>query len=256
MHLMCLPRSPGTASACEPQSLDDVQVLDDSGTTIDKLELPPYYQTLARDSYDNCLAYLDERLGELFDELAATRRARSDPGDRDVRSWRRAGGARPVRPRREPLPHRDPRAAPDRAARRAGGPRGRERDRQPPQFAGDDRRARRPGGRVALSRAVAGRPVAEILVRPPAGRGRRRDLRATARIRPIRIRADRRPSGARWSPWPKAISSTSATRAMGPRNYSMNATIAASYAIGPGSRRMQPVLNRLRRRVDQWKKRP
>jgi arylsulfatase A-like enzyme len=36
---------------------------------VDKLKLPPHFRALARDSYDNCLAYLDERLGELFDEL-------------------------------------------------------------------------------------------------------------------------------------------------------------------------------------------
>ena len=36
---------------------------------VDKLKLPQHFRTLARDSYDNCLAYLDERLGELFDEL-------------------------------------------------------------------------------------------------------------------------------------------------------------------------------------------
>ena len=34
-----------------------------------KLGLPPYLQILASDAYDNCLAYLDEQLGELFEEL-------------------------------------------------------------------------------------------------------------------------------------------------------------------------------------------
>jgi arylsulfatase A-like enzyme len=36
---------------------------------IDKLRLPPSYLNLARDCYDSCLSYLDEKLGELFDEL-------------------------------------------------------------------------------------------------------------------------------------------------------------------------------------------
>jgi hypothetical protein len=36
---------------------------------LDKLGLPPYYLNLARDCYDSCLGYLDEKLGELFDEL-------------------------------------------------------------------------------------------------------------------------------------------------------------------------------------------
>src|SRR5262249_51711665 len=36
---------------------------------LDKLRLPPNYVNLAKDCYDSCLAYLDEKLGELFDEL-------------------------------------------------------------------------------------------------------------------------------------------------------------------------------------------
>jgi arylsulfatase A-like enzyme len=35
----------------------------------DKMTLSPVYQRLGRDSYDNCVAYLDERLNDLFDEL-------------------------------------------------------------------------------------------------------------------------------------------------------------------------------------------
>ncbi len=37
--------------------------------SLDKLALPENYSTLAQDCYDNCLAYLDEQLGELFAEL-------------------------------------------------------------------------------------------------------------------------------------------------------------------------------------------
>ena len=33
------------------------------------MTLPRYYQTMARDAYDSCIAYLDEQLGVLFDEL-------------------------------------------------------------------------------------------------------------------------------------------------------------------------------------------
>jgi arylsulfatase A-like enzyme len=36
---------------------------------VDRLRLPQHYQTLLRDCYDNCIAYLDEQLGLLFDEL-------------------------------------------------------------------------------------------------------------------------------------------------------------------------------------------
>jgi arylsulfatase A-like enzyme len=52
----------------KPQSPADHQVLD-QWPYLDKLELTQRYRTLAQDSYDNCLAYLDERLGELLDEL-------------------------------------------------------------------------------------------------------------------------------------------------------------------------------------------
>jgi arylsulfatase A-like enzyme len=44
-------------------------VVYDYWTFIDKVNLPSHYLNLARDSYENCLSYLDERLGELFDEL-------------------------------------------------------------------------------------------------------------------------------------------------------------------------------------------
>lgn len=37
--------------------------------TIDKLKVRPVLRGLARDSYDNCVAFLDRRLGDLFDEL-------------------------------------------------------------------------------------------------------------------------------------------------------------------------------------------
>jgi arylsulfatase A-like enzyme len=36
---------------------------------LDKMSLPRSYITLARDSYDDCLGYIDEQLGLLFDEL-------------------------------------------------------------------------------------------------------------------------------------------------------------------------------------------
>jgi arylsulfatase A-like enzyme len=53
----------------QPPRIDaDVQALAD-WVELDKLRLPAYYRTLAQDCYDSCLAYLDERLGELFEEL-------------------------------------------------------------------------------------------------------------------------------------------------------------------------------------------
>ena len=63
---------PGAAHrfGLEPESQDDFQVLNDHWDSIDKLRLPPRYRAFARDSYDNCIAHLDEGLGKLLDELA------------------------------------------------------------------------------------------------------------------------------------------------------------------------------------------
>jgi arylsulfatase A-like enzyme len=52
-----------------PRTQADFILLAELWTMIDKLSLAPRYRLLAQDSYDNCIAYLDERLGELFDEL-------------------------------------------------------------------------------------------------------------------------------------------------------------------------------------------
>jgi arylsulfatase A-like enzyme len=51
-----------------PRSLADSQVLD-GWTDVKKVELSPYLRILGQDAYDNCLAYLDGQLGELFEEL-------------------------------------------------------------------------------------------------------------------------------------------------------------------------------------------
>jgi arylsulfatase A-like enzyme len=52
-----------------PRTQAEFILLTELWTMVDKLRLAPRYRLLARDSYDNCLAYLDERLGELFDTL-------------------------------------------------------------------------------------------------------------------------------------------------------------------------------------------
>jgi arylsulfatase A-like enzyme len=52
-----------------PKSKEKYQeILTDWGL-LDKWKLPERYRVLARDAYDNCVAYLDEQLGALFDEL-------------------------------------------------------------------------------------------------------------------------------------------------------------------------------------------
>ncbi len=52
-----------------PESQDEIRIVYDDWASSDKLWLPRYYVRMARDCYDNCLAYLDEQLGALCDEL-------------------------------------------------------------------------------------------------------------------------------------------------------------------------------------------
>jgi arylsulfatase A-like enzyme len=52
-----------------PLSEADFLLLNERWSAVDKLRLAPRYRLLVRDSYDNCISYLDERLGELFEEL-------------------------------------------------------------------------------------------------------------------------------------------------------------------------------------------
>ena len=53
----------------KPASSDEIRIIDRAWDLIDRQTLPKYYVTIARDAYDSCLAYLDEQLGMLFDEL-------------------------------------------------------------------------------------------------------------------------------------------------------------------------------------------
>jgi arylsulfatase A-like enzyme len=53
----------------KPRSRYEIRVFHEGWDLIDKLTLPKHYLTIARDAYDDCLAYLDEQLGVLFDEL-------------------------------------------------------------------------------------------------------------------------------------------------------------------------------------------
>jgi arylsulfatase A-like enzyme len=64
-----LPKEAQPRFGRKPQTDDELRVIYDRWNLIDKLTLPGHFLTLARDSYDNGLVYLDERLGTLFDEL-------------------------------------------------------------------------------------------------------------------------------------------------------------------------------------------
>ena len=62
------PTIAGQRFGLRPQSVADAKVLD-GWSDLKKSNLPLYFRTLAQDAYDNCLSYLDEQLGELFEEL-------------------------------------------------------------------------------------------------------------------------------------------------------------------------------------------
>jgi arylsulfatase A-like enzyme len=64
-----LPDDAGYRFGLKPQRAADFIFLMEEWETIDKLNLRPVYRELAGDSYDNCIAYLDERLGELLEGL-------------------------------------------------------------------------------------------------------------------------------------------------------------------------------------------
>jgi arylsulfatase A-like enzyme len=64
-----LPTGADYRFGLKPRRPDDFIVLKAVWEAIDKTRLRPVYLRLARDSYDNCVAYLDERLNDLFQEL-------------------------------------------------------------------------------------------------------------------------------------------------------------------------------------------
>ncbi len=68
-HTPYLPPEGAGFRFARPQTLADFDLLDDLFKTIDKARLKPNYRELVGASYDNCLAYLDDRLGELFETL-------------------------------------------------------------------------------------------------------------------------------------------------------------------------------------------
>jgi arylsulfatase A-like enzyme len=53
----------------EPRSRYEIRLFHEGWDLLDKLTMPKHYLAIARDAYDSCLAYLDEQLGVLFDEL-------------------------------------------------------------------------------------------------------------------------------------------------------------------------------------------
>ena len=52
-----------------PATIAEFRAVYEAWSAIDKAKLPPFCITLARDSYDDCLGYIDGQLGLLVDEL-------------------------------------------------------------------------------------------------------------------------------------------------------------------------------------------
>ena len=73
------PEGTGFRFGTGPRTLFDFYVLVGGLKALDKSQLPPKYRTLVRDSYDNCLSYLDGQLGELFDTLERPRACSKRP---------------------------------------------------------------------------------------------------------------------------------------------------------------------------------
>jgi arylsulfatase A-like enzyme len=63
------PEGAGFRFGVRPRTLDDYRLLTELWITIDKSTLTRHYRELISDCYDSSLAYLDQRLGELFDTL-------------------------------------------------------------------------------------------------------------------------------------------------------------------------------------------
>ncbi len=64
-----LPPGVGSPFGPGPQSEADVLFLAEGWQALDKTRLPPQALAFARDSYDNCLAFLDGQLGALIENL-------------------------------------------------------------------------------------------------------------------------------------------------------------------------------------------
>jgi arylsulfatase A-like enzyme len=64
-----LPQGGKHRFGSSPQTQDELGVVYQKWVSLDKTRLPQRYIALARDCYDDCLGYIDDQLGVLFDEL-------------------------------------------------------------------------------------------------------------------------------------------------------------------------------------------
>ena len=64
-----LPTAAGYRFGLAPRRASDFLFLTSQWTSVDRLTLRPAYRKLAQDSYDNCIAFLDEQVGVLVRDL-------------------------------------------------------------------------------------------------------------------------------------------------------------------------------------------
>ena len=64
-----LPQGVPYRFGLKPQGLSDFSLLVEHWTKVDRTKLSPYYRTLARDCYDNCILYIDGQFDLLLQEL-------------------------------------------------------------------------------------------------------------------------------------------------------------------------------------------
>ena len=191
---------------------------------------PGNCRDLARDSYDNCLAYLDERLGELFDELR-----RQGVLDRTLviltADHGEGLGEHELFDHGESL-YRTEIRVPLLISASVGRkcPQDRDRIREPSGYPCDDRRPGQPGESSTLPRRLGGSALGgesrEIGTNLEAG-SNRSSPNSRGRIPRTRTRVDRRPIAGRSSPSSRVIMPTSETKRPGPKNSSMNGKIPA-----------------------------
>ena len=110
---------------------------------------------MARDCYDDCIAFLDDQLGRLLERARAPGASRQHAGDHHLRPRRIVRRSRPLRPRHSLYLDEIARPAGDPLTGRARRPR-RGRSRQPARPAGDRGRPVGPLGRLAVSGPLAG----------------------------------------------------------------------------------------------------
>ena len=238
-----LPAGAAYRFGLAPRSVADFIFLMEYWESIDKLTVRPALRRLAQDSYDNCVACLDQRLGELFDELR--HRGVLDQTLVILTADHGEGfGEHALFDHGESL-YRNEIGVPLLIALPAS-----------QRYSGvvHETVSLRdlPATILDLVNLCPGRPsragrwcASGVNRRPEQERSKPTGQSQTCQspIRMIRIMADHQPIEDRSSPWPTATSFISATSATGPRNFSTSATIRVNYATSSVTQPRNPLWN-------------